>query len=35
MFDGLGATKASTQIDEKTLVVDVTLKFELARKRVR
>lgn len=31
-FDRLGATKASTEIDEKTHVVDVTLKFESARK---
>jgi outer membrane protein insertion porin family len=27
MFDGLGETKATTQIDEKTHVVDVTLTF--------
>jgi outer membrane protein insertion porin family len=27
MFDGLGETKATTQIDEKTHIVDVTLTF--------
>jgi outer membrane protein insertion porin family len=32
MFDGLGTTKATTQIDEKKHVVDVTLIFGAAKK---
>jgi outer membrane protein insertion porin family len=35
MFDGLGATKATTQIDENTHVVDVTLTFGSSPKPIQ